>query len=63
MEQTDRDQKGIGGNGAKKGEGTSIRTYMNDPWTWTTVWKLTVGVGFGWVEEGKGGKIGTTLIE
>ena len=20
---------------------------MNDPWTWTTVWELTVGAGFG----------------
>ena len=20
---------------------------MNDPWTWTTVWELTVGVGGG----------------
>ena len=36
---------------------------MNDPWTWTTVWELTVGVGVGWAEEGKGGKIGTTVIE
>ena len=34
---------------------------MNDPWTWTTVWGLTVG-GQGWAEEGKGGKSGTLLI-
>ena len=36
---------------------------MNDPWTWTIVWGLTVGAGVGWVEEGNGGKIGTTEIE
>ena len=35
---------------------------MNDPWTLTMVWELTVGVGAGWVEGGKGGKIGTTVI-
>ena len=28
-------------------EGTSQRTCMNDPRTWTTVWELTVGVGDG----------------
>ena len=27
----------------KEGEGTSQRTCMNDPWTWTMVWGLTVG--------------------
>ena len=32
----------------KEGEGSSQRTYMNDPWTWTTtVWELSVGVGGG----------------
>ena len=41
---------------------------MNDPWTWTTVWGLTVGVrdergGVEWMEEGKGEKIGTTVME
>ena len=36
---------------------------MNDPRTRTTGWGLTVGVGLGWAEEGKGGKIGTTEIE
>ena len=36
---------------------------MNDPWAWTTVWGLTAGVGVGWVEEDKGGKIGITVIE
>ena len=33
---------------------------MNDPWTWTMVWRLTLGEGMGWAEKGKGGKIGTT---
>ena len=28
----------------KEGEGISQRTYMNDPWTWTTEWGLTEGV-------------------
>ena len=36
---------------------------MNDPWTWTTVWGLTVGLGVGLVEEAKGGKIETTAVE
>ena len=31
----------------KEGEGSSQRTCMNDPWTWTTVWGLTVGLGGG----------------
>ena len=35
---------------------------MNDPWTWITVWGWTVGAGVGWAEEGKGGKIGETVI-
>ena len=34
---------------------------MNDPWTWKTGWGSTVGVG--WVEEGKGGKIETTVTK
>ena len=29
----------------KEGEGTGQTTCMNDPWTWTTVWALTAGVG------------------
>ena len=37
------------------------RTCMNDPWTWTTVWGLTEGVGVGWVEESKGGKSRITV--
>ena len=36
---------------------------MNDPWTWTTVWELTMGVGDKMGREGKGGKIGTTVKE
>ena len=36
---------------------------MNDPWTWTMGWGWTVGTVAGWVEEGKGGKIGTTVME
>ena len=31
----------------KEGEGTGQKTCMNDPWTWTTVWGRTVGVGCG----------------
>ena len=34
---------------------------MNDPQTWTTVWGLPEGVWGGWVEGGKGEKIGTTV--
>ena len=44
-------------------EGTSQRTCMNDTMAWTIVWGLTIGVGVGWVERSKGGKIGTTVIE
>ena len=36
---------------------------MKDPWAWTTVWESTVGVGVGWAEEGKGGKIRATVTE
>ena len=52
-----------GGVWWKAGEGTSQRTCMNDIWTRTTVWGLTVGVGRGWAEGDKGDKIGTTVIE
>ena len=34
---------------------------MNESWTWTTVWGLTMGVGgreVGWAEEGKVGQLG-----
>ena len=50
-----------GENGGKKGKGS--KNCRNDPHTWTMVWGLTVGAGGSWVEEGKGGKTGTTLIE
>ena len=48
MEQTESDQRG-GGQGQwwKEGEGIRQRTCMSDPWTWTTGWELTVGVGGG----------------
>ena len=29
----------------ERSEGISQRTFMNDPWTWATVWGPTVGVG------------------
>ena len=44
----------------KEGEGISQRTYVPDPWTWTTVWGLPEGVGR--VSLAGGGKIGTTQI-
>ena len=33
---------------------------MNDPWTWTTVWGLTEGMGYGWAgwKRAKGEKLG-----
>ena len=37
--------KGEKGEWWKEGESISLRTCMNDPWTWTMVWGLTVGVG------------------
>ena len=33
------------GSGKKEGEGISQRTYMHDPWTWTTVWRWPEGGG------------------
>ena len=36
-----------GGKTGKEGEGTSQGTSINDPWTWTTGWGLTVGAGWG----------------
>ena len=37
---------------------------MSHPWTWTTVWELTVGVeGAMGRGGGKGGKNGMTVIE
>ena len=48
MQQTDSCQRGGGmRDWMKEGEGISQRTYMHDPWTWTTVWGLTVGLGGG----------------
>ena len=51
--------EGGGRRGCKEGGGTSQRTCLNDPWTWTTVWRLTVGagVGAGW-RRAKGDKLG-----
>ena len=37
----------------EEGDGTRPRACRNDPWTWTTVGEVTVGVGgVGWEEEG-----------
>ena len=47
-------RKGVGG-WWKEGEGTSQRTRMNDPWTWTRVWGLTMGGRSG---VGRGGQRG-----
>ena len=44
----------------KEGEGISQRTCMNDLWTWTMVWGLTMGVGG--ELEGSGEKTGKTLV-
>ena len=56
MEQTNSSQSG-GGRGimVERGERISQRTCMNDPWTWTTLWGLTVGVEGGL---GRGGQRG-----
>ena len=35
---------------------------MNDPWAWTTVWGLIVGVWGGLGGGGQSGKIETTII-
>ena len=51
------------GYGWKEVEVTSQGTCMNDPWTWTTGWGLTVGVGMGREEESKGGKNRDNVIE
>ena len=50
-----RGEEGVG-KGWKAGEGTSQGTCMNDPWTWTTVWKLTMGAGGGMDRGGQWGK-------
>ena len=36
---------------------------MSDPWTWATMWELTVGVGGRTGRGGQRGKIGTNVIE
>ena len=60
MEQTVSDQKGEGRLVMVERRGKDRqRTCANDPRTWTTVREWRVG----WVEEDKGGKIGTTVIE
>ena len=64
MKQTESDQRqGWKGDNVEEGEGTRQRTHMNDPWTWTTVWELTVEVGCGKGGRGQRGEIGTTVIE
>ena len=45
-----------GGLWWKEGEGTGQRTCINNPWAWTMVWELTVGVGCGMGEGGQRGK-------
>ena len=49
-------EQGVEGKWWKEGEGISQRTCMNDPWTWTRVWGLTVGAGCGLSGEGQMGK-------
>ena len=48
-----------------EGESSSQGTCLNGPWTWTTVWGLTVGTwyGGGLGKGGQRGKIGTTAKE
>ena len=46
-----REQTGRG-KGGKKGKGV-VRTCMSDPWTWTMVWGLMVGM---WGCEGSKGE-------
>ena len=59
MVQTDSYKRGEGRwDRLKVHEGTRQRTCVNDPWTWTMVWGLTVEVGRwpGW--RGTWGKLG-----
>ena len=59
MEQTESDQIGAGrGITVERRGGTSQRACMNDQQTRTAVWGSAVGVGVGWVDEGKGQKLG-----
>ena len=46
----------------KEGEGISQRTYMKGPWSWTMVWGPTMEVKGRLGREGKGEKMGTTVI-
>ena len=39
--------EGEGGDWLKEGEGSSQRTHMHGPGTWTMVWGLPEGVGEG----------------
>ena len=51
------------GEREKEREGSSSGMWINDPWTLTTGWGLTVGwweVGAGRAGESNGRKIGTT---
>ena len=52
-----------GGGSWKEGKVTTQRTCMNDPWTWTTVWELTVGAGGGLGGGGQSKKNWETVIE
>ena len=61
MEQTVREEWG-GGEWRKEGEGISQTTCMKDPWTWTTLSRLTMEVGGGLGGVGGGGKSRTTII-
>ena len=42
----------------KEGEGVNLRTYMKDPWTWTTVWGVTMEMEVGLGGGSKGGEMG-----
>ena len=46
--------KGEQGYGWKEGEGNSQELCMNDPWTWTTGWRLTVVAEIGGALESNG---------
>ena len=46
----------------KESEGISQNTYAHDPWTQTTVWRLTKGGGKAEWRWAKGEKVGTTVI-
>ena len=48
--------KGVKGDWWKEGEQISQRTCMNDPWTWTTERRLTMGERGGLDGRGQKGK-------